>query len=765
MESGIRMINFSKINLKNKYKISLIIILLFVFFVQSGSFALGAPIDINDCTITITGTYDYDSNAKRATYTIKNPITGDDLVEMVDYTKRYEDNIDAGTNTAKIIFTGRENYGGTVTKTFSINKRDLTVTPISGQNKMTGVPDPAFKFNHSGAVDVEIPEFSGSLSRVAGEDEGEYNLKKGTLALVDHGLFKANNYNLIVDETVKFKIEDKNALVLEFTVPAGQILKLPIPAKASNDYVISWGDGNATYGTSEGFPEHTYTSAGTYTVRIGGEVLVFGFLNDAEVDETGVYKDYYSYCNYLTKIVKFGDIKAERLGFSKCANLAGTIPQPTGISLLKSAENMFNGCESLTGSIPTGFFKNIVTINSAKNTFKGCTGLSGTLEPTLFQGCTRIRSFESTFNGLINYTGQIPANMFKDCVQVSSFDSTFYGMVNLTGAIPNTLFTYNTLVQSFSQTFAYCSNLTSAPVDIFEQNNLATNYYRTFYNCEGFTEFPTALFTHNRVRNISNSATIKNDYNGTFENCTGISYVETDLYLIGYNMFAGCTSIEEILLIHPAQIGDNAFKDCNSLKNIMVSKEKLFEVGDGAFIYSGTSPLSMLTYINSDNEILRDYDWTGSNRMLDVTPPKGTVEIVSPKYPYTDTSNVVLHIDVEDDISNKANIKIAILNDVMYTKETTGTLDNYRNAIAEYEERIANPATSEEEKESLRQTINTLLEKIRDIQVGKMPKDNLNWEPFVENKNWQLTVEDGIKIVYVYFMDEMGNISNFIQEF
>ncbi len=764
MESGIRMINLQKKCNINKYKIALIIsLLLFILLCQSISFA---ATDINTCRITITGTYSYDSNAQKATYTIVNPANNQSLVEFTDYVKQYSDNVNAGNNTAKVTFSGRGDYSGTVTKTFSIGKRNINVTPLSGQNKMTGVPDPDFKFTYSNNVDIEIPEFSGNLSRNAGEAEGEYEIKKGSLALVDRGLFKADNYNLIVDETVKFKIEDKNSFTLEFTVPAGTTLKLPIPAKAENDYVISWGDGQATYGTTEGFPEHTYVNAGTYIVRISGRVIVFGFLNDAEVDETGTYKDYYSFCNYLTKIVKFGDVKLERLGFSKCKNLAGTIPQPSGFSLLKSAENLFNGCEKLTGSIPTGFFKDLIGINSVKNAFKGCTLLSGSLEPTLFQGCTRIRSFESTFSGLINYTGTIPEDLFKDSVQTSSFDSTFYGMTKLSGPIPSNLFKRQPLVQTFSQTFSNCIGLTSVPGDIFEENNLATNYYRTFYNCQGFTEFPTEIFTHNRVRDISNSEIIKNDYNGTFENCSGITSVETDLYLIGYNMFAGCTSIEEILLIHPSQIGINAFRDCNSLYSIMASKEKLFEIGENAFLYSGITPAKKGTYINTNNEILNNYDWDGSNRILDVEPPKGTVEIVSDTYPYTNTRNVVLHIDVEDDITvDKSKIQIAILNDVMYAKETTGTLDNYRNAIAEYEERLANPATTEEEKENLRATIASLREKIQDIEIGKMPKDMLNWEPFVENKDWQLTVEDGVKIVYVYFMDEMGNISNFTQEF
>ena len=206
------------------------------------SIALAAATDINTCTITVTGTYDYDSYAKNATYTIVDPATGYELVESVDYSKKYLNNVDAGVDTAKIVFSGRRSYSGTVEKTFTINQRDLNITPLSNQSKMTGEADPQFKFTYSNNVDIEFPEFEGRLSRESGEVEGQYNILSGNLEMKDHGLFKASNYNMVVDETVPFTIEDKDCLTLEFTVPAGATLKLPIPSKSLNNFVVSWGD-------------------------------------------------------------------------------------------------------------------------------------------------------------------------------------------------------------------------------------------------------------------------------------------------------------------------------------------------------------------------------------------------------------------------------------------------------------------------------------------------------------------------------------------
>lgn len=57
-------------------------------------------------------------------------------------------------------------------------------------------------YTSTGTVTGETAAFDGVLSREAGEDVGQYDITKGSLALKDSGTFKATNYNLVLDTAV-----------------------------------------------------------------------------------------------------------------------------------------------------------------------------------------------------------------------------------------------------------------------------------------------------------------------------------------------------------------------------------------------------------------------------------------------------------------------------------------------------------------------------------------------------------------------------------
>ncbi len=81
------------------------------------SFAITvSPIDDFSATLETTS-YTYDGIAKTPEVTVKNE--ENTLVLDTDYTVSYENNTDAGTATVTI--TGKGNYAGTITKTFTIN--------------------------------------------------------------------------------------------------------------------------------------------------------------------------------------------------------------------------------------------------------------------------------------------------------------------------------------------------------------------------------------------------------------------------------------------------------------------------------------------------------------------------------------------------------------------------------------------------------------------------------------------------------------------
>ncbi len=692
--------------------------------------------DPNSISVTITPTeYTYDGLPHVPTYTLvdKTKTPNKTMVEGTDYTMSVVNNIDYGT--ATMTFTGKGNYKGTITKTFQIKKRKLNIVPDSGQSKLTLVNDPVFTYTYNNQVPGEVPKFQGKLSRDAGEGVGLYNITIGSLTHVDNlpEKFKKNNYEINFQTGVKFEISNFNALTTKWRVSSnGGSIELPIPGYASNDYIISWGDGKMDKVTQAGFPKHTYATAGDYVVRVAGTINTFGYVGDNKPTASNAYKNYYSASQNLIQIIEFGNVKAKQIGFSYCANLAGTIPARSGFDGLTSVENMFNECVNLVGPVPSSFFANIPSLASARKVFNNCKKLTGGLDPTVFSNSANIKTFEDAYNGCIALSGAIPQDMFATNINVTNFARVFANMNNISGAIPEKLFEKNTKAESFAEAFSNDTKLNSIPEKLFEKNLIANNYYRTFYNCTRITEVPTKLFTNNVVGTISNESNCYKDYRGTFERCTGLTYIDIDPLMIGKEMFKGCTAIQKIVLLNVVELGESAFYGCNSLTHIKINKDNLAKIGKDAFEYTGANP-PLLTYVNTDNDILFNYNWADDKRTLDSNAPKGTVEIVSDKYPFTKVEQIRLRITVTDDISRPENCKIAILNDADLKDFTPEQIAAYRQIDSE--------STGEE-------------------SVFKI----FDWQSYVANKDWTLTNGEGIKKVYVYFMDEVGNISFVTQD-
>ncbi len=88
------------------------------------------------------------------------------------------------------------NYAITfVSSNFSITAKPITVTATAGQSKVFGAADPVFAYTSS---DLGA-SFSGSLTRVVGENVGAYAIEQGTLAVVGLNYtmsFVSNNFTI-----------------------------------------------------------------------------------------------------------------------------------------------------------------------------------------------------------------------------------------------------------------------------------------------------------------------------------------------------------------------------------------------------------------------------------------------------------------------------------------------------------------------------------------------------------------------------------------
>ncbi len=132
---------------------------------------------LTDTSISISldvSEYVYDKTEHKPVVSITDNLSGEKvaLVGNDDYTVAYSDNINAGT--AKVNITGKGNYSGKIEKTFTINKRPVTVTP-DNKNVEYGSADVALTYTAEGLVEGD--KLVGiNLSRESGTDIGTYNI-------------------------------------------------------------------------------------------------------------------------------------------------------------------------------------------------------------------------------------------------------------------------------------------------------------------------------------------------------------------------------------------------------------------------------------------------------------------------------------------------------------------------------------------------------------------------------------------------------------
>ena len=273
------------------------------------------------------------------------------------------------------------------------------------------------------------------------------------------------------------------------TTSANTQFELPITAPGGNqpNLTVSWGDGssdNTIISVSSSDRFHTYTSAGTYQIIVGGYCPGFSVGNNP------------SYKNLYKSVDDWGLVQLEEVNFYGCINLT-TIPA------------------------------------------------DGSNNAILNDGLNTIKRFDSTFRqtGITI----IPNGIFDYSSNVTSFTNTFVFCTGIT-SIPSDLFDNNTNVTSFSGTFNALLNLTSIPVGLFDNNPLVVNFESVFRNCRKVAGIPAQFFTNNQqvttFANAFNMATTSNLLTGvTPEDANGDEIFERGSSPIGTDCFAFCSGL------------------------------------------------------------------------------------------------------------------------------------------------------------------------------------------------------------------------------
>ncbi len=152
---------------------------------KTATFAIVAKA-VSTLTVDPVGSQIYSASALTPAIVVKDGSTS--LVQGTDFSLAFANNTNVGT--ATVTLTGLGDYGGTLTRTFLITPKSLTIQVIS-QSKNYGQVDPTFAVSFAGfAGNQTATALSGTLafSRVAGQNPGTY-------AITASGL-SSSNYTL-----------------------------------------------------------------------------------------------------------------------------------------------------------------------------------------------------------------------------------------------------------------------------------------------------------------------------------------------------------------------------------------------------------------------------------------------------------------------------------------------------------------------------------------------------------------------------------------
>jgi hypothetical protein len=218
-----------------------------ITFTAGVTFTITVRTLTNELLGVLGGPFEYNGSDWRP-----DPDVSGIIVQYVDFDVSWTNNIDAGTATLTI--TGKGNCTGSLSTNFTIQKRDITITPDAGQTKVYGSgDDPEIGYTLTGG---EVEALSGSLTRSdpTNENAGTYAILIGTLG--------NDNYNITFVDGVEFLITKRFVTVTPLEDQGKKVgAKDPVLG-----YTVSWGSVNDLSGE---LTRIAGESSGTYQILIG----------------------------------------------------------------------------------------------------------------------------------------------------------------------------------------------------------------------------------------------------------------------------------------------------------------------------------------------------------------------------------------------------------------------------------------------------------------------------------------------------------------
>ena len=236
------------------------------------------------------GTFTYDGTEHKPTVTIKDYEHDDSvLVQGTDYTITYENNINAGNpNEAKAIITGIGNYGGEIVKTFTINKRPVTVKVDENQSKVFGDTEPTLTATENDVVSGDTLNYT--IARETGENAGTYPITITLGENPNYNVTKTDGTFTIERKPINVRIETENE---EYKYIAGENEPEITVYNTADDSKVNTSEYNVTYSNNDNVGTATIkvTDNGTGNYIVANAEKNFTIINGDITDEMLKFED------------------------------------------------------------------------------------------------------------------------------------------------------------------------------------------------------------------------------------------------------------------------------------------------------------------------------------------------------------------------------------------------------------------------------------------------------------------------------------------
>jgi surface protein len=292
-------------------------------------------------------------------------------------------------------------------------------------------------------------------------------------------------------------------------------ITLPLESTGTYDFVAYWGDGTFDEITAynDAAVTHTYPAAGTYTVRIIGEINGWRFNNTGDKSK-------------ITDISQWGDLFIGNSGgyFYGCNNLNVTATDVLDVSSVTSFSAAFFSCTSLTTlDVSSWDVSSVTTFHYA---FNNCSSLT-TLDVSSWD-VSSVTTFYAAFSGCSSLTTLDVSGW--DVSSVTTFSFAFYNCSSLTtldvsrwdvSSVTTLYFVFRgcsslttldvsswdvSSVTTLSYAFYNCSSLTTLDVSSWDVSSVTTLYY-AFYNCSSLTTLDVSSWQIPLVADMTNMLT------------------------------------------------------------------------------------------------------------------------------------------------------------------------------------------------------------------------------------------------------------------